>query len=638
MTKRVALTLVATVAVVAFAAGSFVTWQTRGFGSTAAAGRKVLYWVDPMHPSYKSDKPGIAPDCGMQLEPVYADQPLSAGSDAPPPNAIRVTADKQQLIGVRLGRAERASSSRGATAIGRVAVDETRLFRVATGIDGSVRDVMPVATGSLVHKDDLLLRLIARDLLTAEQGFFYGLWAVERYQKEGAEGPDQLKIAEAQVKTGADSLASFGMSDRQIEELRRTRTATSDLEIRSPVTGFVLSRSVFPNQRYEKGAELFRIAELQHVWVFAEVFASDVTALRPGSAVQLVLPYDNPREHWARVAEALPAFDPASRTFKVRLETDNPGYLLRPDMVVEVRFAIDRSLALTVPSDAVIDSGKRSTVFVDRGRGYFEPRVVKTGWRADDRVEILSGLSESESIVVSGRFLLDSESRMKASAMGLDPATTEVDPVCGMSVDPGRAHAAGQEITHDGHAYFFCSTQCREIFRKNPAAYAKGLERHEQKPAASRAVVATPAPVGARATASSAPRTPLPTMQLEDRMERLAALDRQASQSSLTTRQLQRTWDQANAPGAQYVPKNKLLRRPAGTQAPSMVEAKPGDVAVPGIPGGEMQLDLACAVIVNRAEAKTKGLFVDYKGKTYFFSSAECKTTFEKAPEQYINK
>jgi Cu(I)/Ag(I) efflux system membrane fusion protein len=678
MRKPVAITLVAAVAVVAFAAGSFVTWQAGGGGHQGAPGRKVLYWVDPMHPSYKSDKAGIAPDCGMLLEAVYADAPLPAGADAPPANAIRVAADKQQLIGVRLGRAERASSSRTSTAIGRVAVDETRAFRVAASIEGSVRDVMPVGTGSLVHKDDLLLRLTARDILTAEQSFFYGLWAVERYQKEGAEGPDQLKIAEGQVKTGADSLASYGMSDRQIEELRRTRTPTSDIELRSPATGYVLSRSVFPNQRYDKGTEFFRIADLQHVWVLAEVFASEVTALRPGTDVQLVLPYDNPREHRARVADALPAFDPASRTFRVRLETDNPGYLLRPDMVVEVRFAIDRSVALTVPADAVVDSGTRTTVFVDRGRGYFEPRVVQTGWRADDRVEILGGLAESESIVVSGRFLLDSEARMKTAAMGLDPATSEIDPVCGMSVDPGRARTAGQAMTHDGHAYYFCSTQCRELFGKNPAAYVTGRDRQERAPAATRAAAAATTPPTDRATGSSRSRPQLPTMQLEDRKEREAALKRQAPPSTSTppadratgssasqpqlptmqledrkereaaltrqaglspsSRRLQQTWDRANAPGSQYVPKNKLLRRPAGAEGSSMVEAKPGDLEVPGIPGAEVQLDLACAVIVNKAEAKAKGLLVDYKGKSYFFSSAACKTAFEKVPEQYINR
>ncbi len=391
MRKAVAFTLAATMAVVAFAAGSAVTWHAVSKDRQAAQGRRVLYWVDPMHPSYKSDKPGIAPDCGMPLEPVYVDDAAPTGGDAPPPAAIRVSADKQQMIGVRLGRAVRAPLSRTATTVARVTVDETRVFRLATGIDGSVRDVMPVATGSLVRQDELLLRLTARDVLTAEQSFFYGLWAVERYQKEGTEGPDQMKIAEAQVKTGADSLAIYGMSDRQIEELRRTKTPTAEIEIRSPVTGFVISRTVFPNQRYDKGAELFRIADLRRVWVVADVFAADVTALAPGTGVDLVLPYDTRRVLSARVANALPAFDPSSRTFKVRLEADNPGYLLWPDMVLEVRFAVDGPAALTVPADAVVDSGTRKTVFVNRGRGYFEPRVVQTGRRAGDRVEILGG-------------------------------------------------------------------------------------------------------------------------------------------------------------------------------------------------------------------------------------------------------
>ena len=636
MKRSVALTLAAAMAVVAFAAGSVVTWHAVSRDGQATQGRRVLYWVDPMHPSYKSDKPGIAPDCGMPLEPVYADDAAAAGGDVPPPTAIRVSADKQQMIGVRLGRAARAPLSRTATTVARVTVDETRVFRLATGIDGSVRDVMPVATGSLVHQDDLLLRLTARDVLTAEQSFFYGLWAVERYQKEGTEGPDQMKIAEAQVKTGADSLATYGMSDRQIEELRRTRTPTAEIEIRSPVTGFVISRTVFPNQRYDKGTELFRVADLRRVWVVADVFAADVTALAPGTGVDLVLPYDNQRVLSARVANALPAFDPASRTFKVRLEADNPGYLLWPDMVLEVRFAVDGPAALTVPADAVVDSGTRKTVFVDRGRGYFEPRVVQTGRRAGDRVEILGGLTESDAIVVSGNFMLDSESRMKAATMGLDLATSETDPVCGMAVDPARARAAGHSAAADGHDYYFCSTQCRDLFRKNPAAYVDG---HAHQPVASGSIrqAALKVPADQPAGSVAATRPPLPAMLLEDRQERQAQLARQAPPSDATDR-LQRTWEQANAPGAQYVPKNRLLRRPGATAGPAMVEARPDETAAPGIPNDEVQLDVACSVIVNRTEARAKGLFSDYKGKTYFFSSADCKRTFEKAPEQYINR
>jgi Cu(I)/Ag(I) efflux system membrane fusion protein len=146
--------------------------------------------------------------------------------------------------------------------------------------------------------------------------------------------------------------------------------------------------------------------------------------------------------------------------------------VLRPDLFVDVEVPVDRPAALTVPADAVVDSGLRKTLFVDRGNGYFEPRSVEVGWRVGDQVEITKGLMAGERVVIAGTFLMDSESRMKAAAAG-SSAEPVPDLVCGMNVDPKKAAAAGKTAVRDGTTYYFCSDECKEKFEKDPAKYLK---------------------------------------------------------------------------------------------------------------------------------------------------------------------
>jgi Cu(I)/Ag(I) efflux system membrane fusion protein len=170
------------------------------------------------------------------------------------------------------------------------------------------------------------------------------------------------------------------------------------------------------------------------------------------------------------MSDALPQFDPQSRTLKTRFELDNPDHLLQPDMFVDVELSVEMPAAITVPADAVFDSGLRKTVFVDRGQGNFEARRVQTGWRLGDRVEIASGLMEGERVVGAANFLLDSESRMKAASAGI--FHPEIDPACGMEVDRNRAWSAGRRSAHNGVEYFFCSDTCKKQFDAHPARYA----------------------------------------------------------------------------------------------------------------------------------------------------------------------
>ena len=219
----------------------------------------------------------------------------------------------------------------------------------------------------------------------------------------------------------------------QIKEIESTRVFAENITIRAPAPSFIIARNVSPGQRFEKGTEWYRLADLSRVWILADLYENEAQYIRPGEKVQVTYPYQK-KTFQATVSQVLPQFDPTTRTLKVRLEMDNPDFALRPDMFVDVEFPITLPATVSVPVDAVLDSGLKKTVFIERGNGYFEPRKVETGWRLGDRVQILKGLEPGEKIVVSGNFLIDSESRMKLAAAGMFGEVSQ-DPVCSTYVD-----------------------------------------------------------------------------------------------------------------------------------------------------------------------------------------------------------
>lgn len=399
-----------------FLAGS---WYNQRESVTAAAlrARKILYYVDPMHPEYKSDKPGTAPDCGMELEPIYAEpvgRELEVGprTSSQSSHALNISPEQQQLIGVRVAPAEKSSGTEKLRLYGRVAPDETRVYGVDVGLDGFIRELSSVTTGGHVRKNEWLARVSAPEARSPIQGYLVALDVLDR-TTQGAEGRVPISLATASVQQSVDRLLMLGVSSVQIEEIARTRRVPPALSITAPADGFVLARNVSIGQKFMRGDELYRIADLRRVWILADVFGPEAEYVRPGMRARVSLPGRN-RSVGATVSSAvLPQFDAGSQSVKVRLEADNPGYLLRPDMFVDVDLVITLPTAISVPADALLDTGLKKTVFVERSAGVFEPRGVETGWRFGDRVEIVKGLVAGERIVVSGTFLLDSESRLR---------------------------------------------------------------------------------------------------------------------------------------------------------------------------------------------------------------------------------
>ena len=385
------------------------------------------------------------------------------------PGTVRIIPEKQQLIGVKLGTVEKKAATYTLRILGRVAADETRIYRIIAAADGWIVDAFNNPTGSLVKKDEVLASVFIPETLIEQRNYITwilggGLGGSDRVLQ--TRNPLQYVWSRQQF---IENLQKLGMGDSQIEEVARTRQVIQNVQIRAPTTGFVTVRDVSPSQRFLKGNELFRITDLSRVWIVADIFANESGYLHPGKNVKVFLP-NGGMTFQAKVNDVLPQFDPVTRTLKVRLEAANPGYVLKPDMFVDLELAVTLPPVIAVPADAVLDSGIKKTVFVDQGNGFFEPRKVETGRQIGNRIEIVKGLKPGEQIAVSGNFLIDSESRLELAATGM-VGTLSKDPVCGEDVSVNKAEKAGRKSSYKGTEYYFSSDDCKQRFDKNPDRY-----------------------------------------------------------------------------------------------------------------------------------------------------------------------
>src|SRR5207249_3005339 len=214
-------------------------------------------------------------------------------------------------------------------------------------------------------------------------------------------------------------LQLWDLSEDQIEQVLRTGEPIRSITVHAPMAGFVTERKAFPNQKVTPDSDLYIITDLSRVWIVADVFESDITAIKVGDPAYVMFANAGAPSVAARVSYIQPQVDPMTRTLKVRLDANNPGVRMKPEMFVNVEFGIASAPQLTVPAEAVLDTGDRQTVFVDLGNGYLEPRQIVVGDRFGDRVAITSGLTAGERVVSSGTFLIDSESQLKAAASGM---------------------------------------------------------------------------------------------------------------------------------------------------------------------------------------------------------------------------
>jgi Cu(I)/Ag(I) efflux system membrane fusion protein len=450
---RFAVLVVAGITVAFLVFGRFFAYSQ----SQSRMKRHVIYYVDPMHPAYKSDKPGIAPDCGMQLVPVYeGDDKMSAAAPNATPSpaeTVAIDGNAQRLSGIRVAEVRKGGAARMTRVVGRVTPEDIRIYSVNAGVDGFIRQTFNDSVGNFVKKGQKIASYYSPDFLSTASGF---LAASERVPgstgKDGARlttnwGGTIAKEGLRSLQGYADHLRNLGMSDEQINHIAETRELPDSIEVVAPVDGFILTRNVSTGMHFDHIMAFYRIADLSRVWVMAEVDEGDAQSLRPGSTAQVTL-RGGARRLSARVTDSLPQSEAGGGTVKVRLELDNPSFVLRPDMLVDVDLPLGTMAAVTVPMDALVYSGDRTRVYVERGEGKFESREVETGRRMGGEVEIMRGVQPGERIVVAGTFLVDSENRLKNPAAAPATAAIPAAPAAEKSTEM-RDHMASMKMGHN---------------------------------------------------------------------------------------------------------------------------------------------------------------------------------------------
>jgi RND family efflux transporter MFP subunit len=421
---------------------------------------KVLYWQDPMHPAYKSDKPGKAPDCGMDLIPIYDESINTTPVTNLPPGAFNISPTQQQLIGVQYGEVAYKTVNKTIRTVGKLAYDETKITHVHTKTDGWIEDVYVDFTGKQIKKGEPLFSVYSPDLLASQQEFLIA----SRSRKELGESQFREAALGSQslYQASRRRLELWDISDEQINEIEKSGKPVKNLTVYAPIDGFILSRNAYPKQRIMPDTDLYTIADLSNIWVIADVYEYEVADVKLGQETIVTLSYFPGRVFRGKINYIYPQIDTTTRTLKVRIEIANPTYELKPDMFANVELKINYGRKLTVPQEAVLDSGSEQNVFVALGNGYFEPRKIQLGTKVDNNFIVLAGLKSGEKVVTSANFLIDSESRLKSamSGMGMGHSHGGMAPTNNSSSKPIEDHSQHQQSTPNstpmpqGHSHF----------------------------------------------------------------------------------------------------------------------------------------------------------------------------------------
>jgi membrane fusion protein, copper/silver efflux system len=351
-----------------------------------------------MHPNVVQDEPGLCPICKMDLTPM---KPIDPGS-----TEIELDPGVIQNTGVRLGKVERGALDRGVRTIGEIAVAEDERSVINLRYDGWVERLHVTRTGDEVRQGQALLDIYSPELVSAQDEFLLAL------RTAGADGP--------LTRSAQTRLENLGMTRSQIESIAASGEALQNVTVYAPTAGHVLHKDVVEGTRVKAGADLFHIGDLTRIWVLAEVYEFDAPWVVEGQSATMELSHSPGVRYLGSVGHVYPTLDPKTRTLKVRMAFDNPDLELRPGMFATVTIRVQgRQDVLKVPTEAILRSGEGSSVYVAEGEGVFRAVDVITGLVGDGQTEILAGLEADQQIVVSGQFLLDSESQLRRSTAKL---------------------------------------------------------------------------------------------------------------------------------------------------------------------------------------------------------------------------
>ncbi|HBC86966.1 MAG TPA: efflux RND transporter periplasmic adaptor subunit [Lentisphaeria bacterium] len=380
----------------------------------------------PMHPTYVTERPGDCPICNMKLVPFEADMQKDGHAEhsgkaaAPGRVSIMLSPEKRQMIGMQLSAVEKRDLSFVLRTTARVEHDETRLASISPRFNGWIRSLKVNFTGEPVEKGQPLCTVYSPELLTAEKEYLLALQNYEKFKSS----PDKEQVLSAQRlwESSRRRLVLWQIDEKEIRDLEETRTPADETLLRAPFSGHVIAKTAVEGRAFTAGETLYEIADLSHLWLRASVFEYEMPLISVGEDATISFPYLGNKSFPSKVTFIYPHIDSLTRRGEFRLELDNPGHLLRPDMWANIDLKVVLGKKLTVPSSAVIDSGTRHVAFVDAADGHLEPRELKIGAKTDDYYEVLEGVKEGEKVVTRALFLVDSESQLKAAISGMGEA------------------------------------------------------------------------------------------------------------------------------------------------------------------------------------------------------------------------
>jgi Cu(I)/Ag(I) efflux system membrane fusion protein len=417
----------------ALALGLFLALPACSKSGSAVKDPNVDYYTCTMHPSVKSQDPhGKCPICSMDLVPVMKKGLPPATHDhahvATPSGETKATSaalsefsvpvERQQQIGVTYASAERKHMRHTMRSVGMVAPDKARLWEFVARVDGYVQKLNVTSPGEAVEKGQSLLTIYSPELFVAEREMLDLLASRDRA------GTPEAKVSAERLLTAArHRLEQWNITAPQIAELEKTRQPSEVLVLQSPFRGVIQDVPVDQGRKVSVGDHLVEVADLSLVWVWAEFYEDELPMLEKGQKVRITTKSYPGESFQGELSLINPFLAEMKRTVKVRVDIPNPEFKLRPGMYVDMELNMDMGEGLTIPVSAVMPTGSRSLVFVDKGEGKLEPRAVLIGRKFGDIYEIKGGLKEGERVVASANFLIDAESKVQGAVKNFDGET-----------------------------------------------------------------------------------------------------------------------------------------------------------------------------------------------------------------------
>jgi Cu(I)/Ag(I) efflux system membrane fusion protein/cobalt-zinc-cadmium efflux system membrane fusion protein len=375
-------------------------------GKEAAKDKKILYWRAPMDPTHIADKPGKSP-MGMDLIPVYEGEEASGGS------TISIDPVTVQNIGIRTAEVKLQPFNRVIRTVGHIDYDEQSLYNINIKFSGWIEKLFVDRTGDWIKKGQPLFEIYSPELVATQEEYL--LAYKNRLKLQNSEYGEVSSGAESLLKATQKRLKYWDISDEEVQNLERTGEIRKTLTIYSPANGIVVHKNAINGTFIKAGQNLFRIADISTVWVYAHIFEYEIAWIKVGQKALMELPYIPGRQFEGEVDYIYPYLDQKTRDVKIRLVFKNQATELKPEMYASITIESSFDNAeLVIPSEAIIRTGKRNVVFIDLGNGKFRPQDIIVGPEGDNAmIQVIAGLDEGQKIVTSAQFLLDSESRLR---------------------------------------------------------------------------------------------------------------------------------------------------------------------------------------------------------------------------------